>query len=70
MTEFIRVRADNGSEISVPATYEQAFEMKPLNKPATDRFGRPLPTKQHRQNLPVLPLFRLLSVTRRYRLQG
>lgn len=46
MTEFIRVRADNGSEISVPAHYEQAFDMKPLSKDAVDRFGRPLPTKQ------------------------
>ena len=46
MTEFIRVKYDNGDEGSVPAAYEQAFGFKPLDKPAVDRFGRPLPTKQ------------------------
>ena len=45
MSEFIRVRAADGGEASVPAAYEQAFDMKPLAKPAVDRFGRPLPPK-------------------------
>jgi len=45
MSDFIRIKAENGSEVSVPAHYEAAFGVKPLDKPATDRFGRPLPTK-------------------------
>lgn len=45
MPNFIRVKFDDGSEGSVPAHYEQAFGFKPLDKPATDRFGRPLATK-------------------------
>lgn len=45
MTDFIRIKAENGQEVSVPAAYEAAFGVKPLGKPATDRHGRPLPTK-------------------------
>lgn len=44
MPGFIRAVL-NGVETSVPAAYEQAFDVKPLDKPAVDRFGRPLPDK-------------------------
>lgn len=45
MSGFIRVKDTAGGEVTVPAAYESAFGLKPLNKPAVDRFGRPLPPK-------------------------
>lgn len=45
MPGFIRVKTTGGGEASVPAAYEAAFGLKPLSKPAVDRFGRPLPPK-------------------------
>lgn len=45
MTDFVRIKAENGQEISVPASYVDAFGVTPLKKDATDRFGRPLPIK-------------------------
>ena len=45
MTEFVRVRLENGSEASIPARAAEAAGLKPLKKPALGRDGRPLSTK-------------------------
>ena len=45
MPEFVRVRAENGAEISIPASLAEAAGVKPLPKPATGNDGRILPTK-------------------------
>ena len=45
MPDFVRVRAENGAEISIPASLAEAAGMKPLTKPAIGNDGRPLTTK-------------------------
>ena len=45
MPEFVRVRAENGAEVSIPASLAEAAGVKPLPKPATGNDGLPLPTK-------------------------
>lgn len=45
MSGFIRVKDTSGGKVTVPAGYEQAFGLTPLDEPAVDRFGRPLPPK-------------------------
>ena len=45
MSEFVRVRAENGAEVSIPAGHAEAAGQKPLSKPAVGNDGRVLPTK-------------------------
>jgi len=45
MPDFVRVRAENGAEISIPASLAEAAGVKPLTKPAVGNDGRPLTTK-------------------------
>ncbi len=45
-TKFVRVKdPDTGHEVSVTETFATAFKMTPLDKPAVDANGRPLPGK-------------------------
>lgn len=44
MTEFVRVRLDNGAEVSVSKALAEMCGLKPLNKPAA-RNGVALPAK-------------------------
>ena len=45
MTDWVRVKLDNGAEKSVSAGFAASHNLKPLNKPAADALGRPLRTK-------------------------
>lgn len=45
MTEFVRVRAENGDEISLPAEFAEVVGLKPLKKSAYGLDGQLLPTK-------------------------
>ena len=45
MPDYVRVRAQNGSEISMIRRSAEAAGLKELKKPATGRDGRPLPPK-------------------------
>lgn len=44
MTEFVRVRLENGSEASVSAEFAKLHDLKPLSKPAAGAGGA-LPAK-------------------------
>ena len=44
MSEFVRVKVENGAEVSVSASFAESRGLKPLDKPAADR-GRALPAK-------------------------
>ena len=44
MTEFVRVRLENGSEASVSAEFAKLHDLKPLSKPAASSGGA-LPAK-------------------------
>ena len=43
--KFVRVRLENGSEVSVPEVVAETSGYKPLNKPTHGRDGRLLPPK-------------------------
>lgn len=45
MSEFVRVRAENGEEVSVPAAVAEGAGLKPLSKSAYANDGSLLPTK-------------------------
>jgi len=45
VTEFVRVRLDNGAHKSIPAHRAEAANLKPLKQDALLRDGRPAPTK-------------------------
>ena len=45
MAEFVRVRAENGDEVSIPEGLAEAAGIKPLNKPALSNDGTVAPTK-------------------------
>jgi hypothetical protein len=48
MTDWVRIHnADAGKDITVSAALAEISGVKPLDKPATDRFGAPLPAKDH-----------------------
>lgn len=43
MTEYVRIRLDNGREAAVPADYAEAVGATVLDAPAVNAYGRPLP---------------------------
>ena len=45
MTEFVRVKLENGSEATVPAGFAKSHKLEPLDKPATHNDGTALPAK-------------------------
>jgi len=45
MSDFVRVREENGVEVSMPARVAEAAGLKPLKKDATARDGSVLPDK-------------------------
>lgn len=45
MTDWVRVKLENGAEKSVSAGFAASHNLKPLSKPAADGVGRPLRTK-------------------------
>lgn len=45
MTNFVRVRLENGSEASIPESHAVMAGLAPLRKPALSRDGSPAPTK-------------------------
>lgn len=45
MTEFVRVRLENGTEKSVPAAVASRYGYKPLKKPTHNRDGALKPPK-------------------------
>ena len=57
MTEFVRVRLENGTEKSVPVAVAENHSYKPLDKPTHGRDGRLLPPK------PRVPLGGAASAT-------
>lgn len=44
MSEFVRVKLENGAEVSVSPSFAESHDLKPLDKPAEYR-GRALPAK-------------------------
>lgn len=50
MTEFVRVKLENGSDASVPAGFAERHQLEVLDKPAAGPNGRALPAK-HRVDL-------------------
>lgn len=54
MTEFVRVRLDNGSEASVSVEFAKHKGLKPLDKPAA-RGRRALPAKHNPLTKPTTP---------------
>jgi hypothetical protein len=46
MTDFVRVKLENGSEASVSAEFAELLDLKPLEKPAA-RGGVALPAKHN-----------------------
>lgn len=46
MTNFVRVKLENGSEASVSAEFAKLHDLKPLDKPAAIR-GSALPAKHN-----------------------
>lgn len=44
MPDFVRVKLDDGAEVTISAAFAESHSLKVLNKPST-RFGRPLPAK-------------------------
>lgn len=45
LPDFVRVRAENGSHISIPRAIADSAGLKPLKQSALGRDGRPLPPK-------------------------
>ena len=45
MSDFVRVREENGIEVSMPAAVAEAAGLKPLKKDAIHRDGSILPPK-------------------------
>ncbi len=45
MPDFVRVKLDNGAEVSVSADYAEHHKLKTLDQPASDGRGRALPDK-------------------------
>lgn len=45
MTDFVRVRVENGSHVSLDRDYAEAHNLKPLKQPAVGTDGRTLPAK-------------------------
>lgn len=48
MPKYVRVKHENGDEVTVGAVLAAALGLKPLKKPATSLDGRPLPPKPSR----------------------
>ena len=46
MVDLVRVRAENGAEVTVPATIAERNNLTPLDKPALNRSGLPLAPKE------------------------
>jgi hypothetical protein len=45
MPDFVRIRTESGSEVTVTRQYAAACDVTPLDKPAVDAYGRVLPQK-------------------------
>lgn len=45
MPKKVRIKAENGDEITVGEAFAESVGATPLSKPAVDRTGRPLPRK-------------------------
>jgi hypothetical protein len=45
MTDFVRVKLENGAEVSVSEGFAETHSLKTLDKPATDNRGAAAPAK-------------------------